>query len=467
MVNRQDVAICGNGAASVALFRALAQDARNPLAVTILGPGSNFARGVAYATRDAAHVLNVPAEKMSADAGEPDQFVDWLRARRIAVADWSRSFVGRELYGRYLADLVEDTRRRFSEKIDLTVATTEVVGLARQQDGWTVFHTDGVLYARNVVLATGHGPPQPLTAQFGADVAHAVIDDPWTAWEVESTARILIVGTGLTAVDTVLSLLDRGHRGKVTLLSRHGRLPQTHVPHGVGTPLPGPYPARASTLVRSLRSALKKDAPTDEWQAFIDAMRPHWHEAWSALGEADKRRVLHHGLTVFNAHRHRIAPNPGRHLADAIVDGRVDVLRGRLLDLSSSCNSVRARIAAQSGRHELTFGRVVNCSGPNSDVERGPGTLLKTLIARGLARPGPAGLGIDVDEKDRVLDQDGALQPGLFAMGALTRGRWWEITAMPEIAVQARRIAQTAMAQPGIPAWDLGVESAGRMLPVP
>ena len=154
-------------------------------------------------------------------------------------------------------------------------------------------------------------------------------------------------------------------------------------------------------------------------------------------------------------------------MADAIADGRVEVLRGRILGISPMCNSVRARVATPSGQRDLALGRVVNCSGPNSDAERGPGTLLKTLIARGLARPGAAGLGIDVDETDRVLDQDGTVQQGLFAMGALTRGKRWEITAMPEITLQARRIALSVAAQQNISAWDLGAKPAGRTLPAP
>ncbi|HEY0300705.1 MAG TPA: FAD/NAD(P)-binding protein [Rhizomicrobium sp.] len=446
-MNRQDVAICGNGAAAVALFRALARGAQGPLAVAIVGPEAHFAKGIAYGTRDPAHVLNVPAEKMSADAEEPEQFAAWLRHQDIRIPDWPHSFMPRELYGRYLADLVERTRQEFRGKIDLNIVSSEVVGLGRQQGGWCVFHAAGVLTAGSVVLATGHGPPQPLALQFGGAASHAIIDDPWTPWSVEPTARILIVGSGLTAVDTALSLLKKGHSGKIVLLSRHGRLPQVHVAHRAGAALPGPYPGRASILLRSLRSAVRSGAPAQEWQAVIDAMRPHWQDAWTALRDADKRRALRHGLSVFNAHRHRVAPHQGRQIADAVADGRIEILRGRLLALTPQCNSVRARIATPAGRLEPAFGRVVNCSGPNSDVERSPGTLLKTLIARGLARPGPADLGIDVDDGDRVLDRDGGTQPGLFAMGALTRGKWWEITAMPEIALQARRIARTVLMQ--------------------
>ncbi|MEJ0024477.1 MAG: FAD/NAD(P)-binding protein [Rhizomicrobium sp.] len=463
-MNRQDVAICGNGAASAALFRALARNAQGPLAVTIVGSGPHAAKGVAYATEDPAHVLNVPAEKMSADAQEPDQFLAWLAQQQIHVPDWAHSFVPRELYGRYLVDLVEQTRLQFGGKIDLNIVSSEVVGLGRQQGGWCVFHAAGVLAADSVVLATGHGPPQPLLQSSDDAVSHAIVDDPWTAWSGEPTARVLIVGSGLTAIDTALSLIGRGHRGKIVLMSRHGRLPQIHVAHGVGAALPGPYPVRSSVLLQSLRSAVRRGAPAPEWQAFIDAMRPHWPEVWAALGEADKRRVLRHGLSAFNTHRHRVAPHQGRQMAEAIADGRVEVLRGRLVTLTARCNSVLARIATPTGRLEAVFGRVVNCSGPNSDVERSPGTLLKTLIARGLARPGPANLGIGVDDSNRVLDQDGAAQQGLFAMGALTRGAWWETTAMPEIAQQARRIARAVLAQREAPAQRAAGVSAGHTI---
>jgi Lrp/AsnC family transcriptional regulator len=38
---------------------------------------------------------------------------------------------------------------------------------------------------------------------------------------------VLLIGTGLTMVDTGISLLDRGHTGKIHALSRRGLLPAT------------------------------------------------------------------------------------------------------------------------------------------------------------------------------------------------------------------------------------------------
>ena len=57
------------------------------------------------------------------------------------------------------------------------------------------------------------------------------IADPWHEpglAEVAPEAPVAIVGTGLTAVDVVLSLLDQGHTGPITAISRRGLIPHRH-----------------------------------------------------------------------------------------------------------------------------------------------------------------------------------------------------------------------------------------------
>jgi uncharacterized NAD(P)/FAD-binding protein YdhS len=63
-------------------------------------------------------------------------------------------------------------------------------------------------------------------------------------------------------------------------------------------------------------------------------------------------------------------------------------------------------------------------------------------MKRGLARPDQLRLGLEVDEHSRALSQDGRIHLNLFALGALTKGRWWEVTAVPEIRAQAERIGE-------------------------
>jgi uncharacterized NAD(P)/FAD-binding protein YdhS len=438
VLNRQNVVICGNGAASVALFRALAKAATAPLSITIVGSGA-LGEGIAYATPNPEHVLNVPAAKMSADTSEPAQFADWLERRGHRAAQWKDSFVPRHLYARYLAALVEDTRREFAQAVQLQQVEATVLGIGRQPDGWSVFYEGGVLSTDAAVLATGIDPPRSLARQYAPELADRFIDDPWADVTIEPTARILIVGTGLTAIDTALAFLDKGHRGQIVMLSRRGLLSQVHTEHtATKADLPQPYPRTASALVHALREAAEKE---DDWQTAIDALRPHWPAIWQALPHDAKRRAMRHGLPFFNMHRHRVPPHQGAKLHAAVADGRIEILRGRLSSVAPLCSSVRAVVETACGEKTFAFGRIVNCSGPNSDPERSPGTLLKTLIASGIARPGVLNLGLDIDSENRVRGQDGAQQPCLFAAGALTRGHWWEITAMPEIAAQAANIA--------------------------
>jgi hypothetical protein len=54
---------------------------------------------------------------------------------------------------------------------------------------------------------------------------------PWQRpadWAPAPDADVLLVGSGLTAVDLIIELRDRGHRGRIHLVSRRGQMPQPH-----------------------------------------------------------------------------------------------------------------------------------------------------------------------------------------------------------------------------------------------
>jgi len=61
---------------------------------------------------------------------------------------------------------------------------------------------------------------------------------------------------------------------------------------------------------------------------------------------------------------------------------------------------------------------------------------LKGLLDDGLARPDQLGIALDVDEHSRVAGAKRA-----WAMGPLTKGRYWEIIAVPDISGQAAAVA--------------------------
>src|SRR5579871_2633580 len=103
-MRRRSLLICGNGASAVALLCALARNGQSPLDVTVVGAGAVPGQGVAYATANPHHLLNVPAARMSIDPVNPGQFVEWLKARGISGGDFAAQFMPRALYGEYLQD---------------------------------------------------------------------------------------------------------------------------------------------------------------------------------------------------------------------------------------------------------------------------------------------------------------------------------------------------------------------------
>ena len=108
------VAIVGGGATGVLAATHLARRFGAATAdVVVIDPGESgsLGRGVAYATNDPRHLLNVRVANMSAFADQPDHLHAWLRKRGGEDCPTPFSFISRATYGDYIADLARETLR--------------------------------------------------------------------------------------------------------------------------------------------------------------------------------------------------------------------------------------------------------------------------------------------------------------------------------------------------------------------
>ncbi|KAA0693343.1 hypothetical protein DTW90_26295 [Neorhizobium sp. P12A] len=83
---------------------------------------------------------------------------------------------------------------------------------------------------------------------------------------------------------------------------------------------------------------------------------------------------------------------------------------------------------------------IVNSTG----MERagiGHSPLLEEMRRLGLVQQDPLGLGIVVDHRSRIIKANGTVDDRIYAVGALTASRFWEITAVPDIRRQAAEVA--------------------------
>ena len=74
------------------------------------------------------------------------------------------------------------------------------------------------------------------------------------------SAPVLLVGSGLTMVDAVITLLDQGHGGPIHVVSRRGLLPRGHTHMTRLSPFQPPLPADLRELTRMMREHVPRRA---------------------------------------------------------------------------------------------------------------------------------------------------------------------------------------------------------------
>jgi len=293
------IGVVGGGCSGALLALELAERVEHgPSRIVVIDSSPRPWRGVAYGTSSPSHLLNVPAGQMSAHADRPDHFVAWARTRAPGVT--AASFVPRALYGDYLADVVESAQAEARPGSSITRIHGRVVSIHRSPGAATseLRLSDGSrLEADTVVLAIGNlAPATPRFAiSAGLHRSERYLGDPWaTPWPETGGGSVLLVGSGLTAVDVALEMEDGGFAGTIWAVSRHGLLPRTHR-SDPGPPIPAWSPAPSRNTIRTILAELRASARArGEWRPAVDALRPHAGEVWRRLPDAERRRFLRH-----------------------------------------------------------------------------------------------------------------------------------------------------------------------------
>ena len=437
------IAIVGGGATGVLfalhLSRALRQQA---VEIVVIEPAEVIGKGVAYATDDPRHLLNVRVANMGAFTDQPDHLLQWLKregpARGIAEPT-SCCFISRGMYGAYLADigrklLICGAIRHVRERCINLTDTGHVVELALASG-------KGVL-ASLVVLATGNDPKHGLPGIPSVQ--------PWAEGALDglpADAPVLIIGSGLTMVDMVLSLDRRGHRGQITGLSPHGLLSMPHRLAELSALAADriPFGAEISELTVWLRSlCLTVRGEGGDWRSVIDALRPHTQRLWRSMSLVQRRRFLRHARPYWDLHRHRMAPEIEKQIAALRASGRLEIVAGRVVRAKQEQDGTTAEIARR-GRGDIErrkVARLIDCTGLANDPHRSANPLIRALLASGAARTDPLGIGLDINDDYALIDARSRHSNRVRAIGPLARAAFWECIAIPDIRLQCQDLAE-------------------------
>nr|WP_315421173.1 FAD/NAD(P)-binding protein [uncultured Pseudomonas sp.] len=454
-IRNADVLIIGGGLSGTMLAVQLLR-LPGERRILVIEPRAELGRGEAYSAVELGHTLNGNAARMSVDPDNADDLTQWL-TDYIGAGGWPESaeqpvpvselFPPRGLFGVY-------AQQRLAEAKALSASTVEhvrgeVVDLQVSADSTLLTLDNGQqLRGTRAVLATGMFPAA-RTPQTESSGVNAAAVDPWDVQamtQIDPQAPVLIIGSGLTMVDAVVSLEQAGHRGPIEIFSRHGLLPHARrqppswedflaADHSLRSPL-----QLLREVRRQCRLALAQDI---DWQAPLDTVRAHIGRLWSQASEREKRQFVRHVRPWWESHHHRSPPLSAQLVARLREEGRLRIRAASFKGLEPGGEGVTIRLRARGEQviRQVSGAALINSSGIEYDWRRVARPLPRQLLERGLIQPGPLALGIAADASGAVLDAEGNVSQRLFAMGPPLRGMWWESTAVTDVAIQAKALA--------------------------
>lgn len=439
------VLIAGGGASGALVAANVLRNAPGTR-VVLIEPRAELARGMAYSTTCPRHLLNVPAAKMSAFPEDAGHFVRWLQNSGLAGYS-GMSFVPRMIYGDYLSAVLDEARAGASSR-DFVHAQTKAVELKCSNGKAQVRLANRTSVTGDaLVLALGNQAParwpnlspdvQESGRYFAVAWANEALNPP------DREIPVLLLGTGLTSVDAVLALRNNGHRGPVYMTSRRGLVPAAHLPSDCKSePFSGS--ATACEVARNMRlAAIDSEILYGNWRVAVDGIRPTTNELWQMLPFDEQKRFLRHLRAYWDVHRHRMAPEIASTIGTLIADGTLRICAGRIgtMQLTPSGISVPINRRGSTRAEQLEVGRVINCTGPEANLNRITDPIIESMLQQGYLTPHPLRTGALVDNDGALIGADGESSTALFAMGPLRWGTLLETVAIPEIRDQASQLS--------------------------
>ena len=459
MTQSADILIIGGGLSGTMLAVQLLR-LPGSRSILIVEPRAELGRGEAYSAVEPGHTLNGNAARMSVDPDNPDDLTQWLSAH-IAGGGWPESaaqavpvselFPPRGLFGVYVQQRLAEARSIGAQHgSSLVHLCAEVVDLQADADSVQLTLHDGrQVSGAFAVLATGMFPAA-RTPQKHSSGLNAAALDPWDVNAMrllDPHSTVLIIGSGLTMVDAVVSLEQAGHRGPIEVFSRHGLLPHVRrQPPAWMDFLAADYSIRTPRqLLRELRRHCRDAiAQGVDWQAPLDTVRAHIARLWSQATDVQRRQFVRHVRPWWESHHHRSPPLSAELVERLRGEGRLRIQAASFKGLEPTANggvSIRIRRRGETETCAVQGAALINSSGIEYDWRRVARPLPQQLLARGLVQPGPLALGIAAATDGAVLDAEGGKARRLFAMGPPLRGMWWESTAVTDVASQAKALA--------------------------
>lgn len=467
------IAVIGGGFSGAAAAVQWVRKVPRSLEITIYEPRPDPGRGLAYSTREGSFRINAHAGLHDIDIADPGHLLRWCSREELARRDPGafaangQVFLRRADYGRYLAETVREHAHWPATGSRITHRRLRVDDINFADRGATLVLSDGSTEAADhVVLATGNPPPRVPAVFDGALSRHPNVRTHPLGDGLDGIApeaSILVVGTGLTALDMIAGLLDRGHKGAILAVSRRGLRPRPQPPPVFQPPpsrrppaieplafIEGPLPPyavaqdslRLRTLLRGLRAQIRAvEAQGLSWHAAFDALVLVVARIWPALPLPEQLRFLRLLRPWYDVHRFRSPPMTEATVLAAERAGQVSYRPARLRAVTANADGTLTADLEDSvtGPTPTTVDVVINCAGLDAGRSLSGNSLLAALAGRGMITPHPNGMGFVTDSACRAVTAAGAPRSDLRIIGPPTAGVFGDPLGALFISAQIHR----------------------------
>ncbi len=454
--------IVGGGFTGAAAAIDLARRSAVPLDIRIVEPRAVLGGGVAYSTPHPDHRLNGTPGIHAIYLDDPLHFRTWLDTSGTAAADPQAIRAGGAIYarrrdfGRYMAEQLALQSSINPSGSRIEHVRESAIRIGGSADKPKVHLSNGTTLAADyVILGLGWnaiGVPGPFSA---VQQSPAWLGSPWDLDRISAIPRdapVLLIGAGLTAADTFAALVAQGHQGSVTALSRRGLRSASQTPFQMRVSVwerlmdPEPDFLRKHGRPQNVRSTLRAlrhdiaaiDPASASWHIPFDDLRDSVTHFWPTMPLAEKRRFVQHLKSWYDAFRFRNPPQTEDIVNEGIRRGQLNFVSGRLQAARRSSTGLEVGYwERMSGAPRLLkVGAAINCTGPHPLPSGSGNPLWRALLADGLARDHPCGIGVDVDPSCHLLDLQGRPHQRILVVGPPTAGCFGEAAAVPYIARQ-------------------------------
>lgn len=526
--SKLQIAVVGGGSVGVAYFVQLIEEAVRldlgaRIEVLVFEARNVAGPGFAYQSDAECNLLNTRADAMSAVARDKRHFVKWLEQHGPRhAADYpdtvieDNAFLPRSLFGRYLAHQFDDACQLAQRhRIAVTRVGSEVVDIIALHSRRPCIDTAdaGAFVVDRVVLCVGNQPSTTLSHLLGTP---GFYNSPYPAREmaraIAPLAPVCILGTGLSAIDAVLSLTSAGHKGKIILASRNGRLPSVRGSFNQSRPLAlltreaidnacvangGILPLavvfdtlqqevqRATGMACDLAAILNAgagildyisseiamaDSTERLWQSVIYSTNSVIDYVWHRLSHADKHRFQTTFGSLWSSYRVSFPLKNAQRMHALLRSDQVLVFGGvKSVAFNPATASFETRIDQRGSglRTVIESDFLINATGYCVDVARSQVPLVRNLLRRKLATANDFG-GFNLDfDSGRLIDASGTVAPNVSVLGSLAAGTYFWTNAMDVNVRLARRQVDDVLGSIGAidvqPARPISI----RAVPVP